>query len=74
MRLRQCLIINVNNSILNKSTMSNEKQIRVLENKIARLGEKIANFEKNNIDEKKTNDLKMKKLRYETQLEEIQYA
>ena len=26
--------------------MSNDKQIQVLENKIARLGEKIANFEK----------------------------
>lgn len=54
--------------------MSNEKDVRVLEHKIATLGEKIANFEKNNISEKKKNDLKMKKLKYETQLEEIQYA
>ena len=54
--------------------MNNEKEIQVLEHKIARLGEKIANFEKNNISEKKKNDLLMKKLKYETQLEELQYA
>jgi len=54
--------------------MSNEKEVRILEHRIATLGKKIANFEKNNISGKKKTDLKMKKLKYETQLEEIQYA
>ena len=54
--------------------MSNEKEVRVLEHKIATLGKKIANFEKNGVSEKKKTDLKMKKLKYESQLEEIQFA
>jgi hypothetical protein len=54
--------------------MSNEKEIRILEHKITNLGKKIANFEKNNISEKKKNNLLIKKLKYETQLEEIQYT
>ena len=54
--------------------MSNEKEIQVLEHKIKTLGKKIANFEKNNVSEKKKNDLIMKRLKYESQLEEIQYA
>jgi len=54
--------------------MSNEKEIRVLEHRIAMLGKKISDFEKHNIPEKKMNELKMKKLKYETELEEIQYT
>lgn len=54
--------------------MSKERDIEVLQHKIAELEIKIANFEKYNISEKKTEDLKMKKLAYEDQLAEIQYA
>lgn len=54
--------------------MSKERDIAVLEHKIADLEEKIINFEKYDISEKKTEDLRMKKLKYETQLEEILYA
>jgi hypothetical protein len=54
--------------------MSKEKDIEILEHKIAQLTIKIADFEKYNVSEKKKRALEMKKLRYETQLEEIQYA
>ena len=54
--------------------MSNEKNIQGLERRIKMLGKKIAYYEKNNISEKKITDVKMEKLKYETQLEEIQYA
>jgi len=54
--------------------MNNEKEIQVLEQKIARLGKKIANFEKSNLPEKKMNNLKLEKLKYETELEELQYT
>ena len=54
--------------------MSNEKEIRVLERKIAILGKKISQFEKSNVPEKMMNDLEMKKLKYETDIEEIQYT
>jgi len=54
--------------------MSKEKEIQVLEHKIATLEKKITMFEKNNISEKKTLNLKMKKLKYESQLEEMQFA
>ena len=54
--------------------MNNEKEIRVLERKINMLGKKISKFEKNNVPEKVVDNLKMKKLKHETDLEEIQYA
>ena len=54
--------------------MSNEKNIHILEHKLAELEIKISNFQKYNIDEKKLNALLMKKLKYETQLEEYQLA
>ena len=54
--------------------MSNEKEIRVLEHRIAMLGKKISDFEKSGIPEKKMNHLKMEKLKYETDLEELQYT
>lgn len=54
--------------------MSNEKEIRVLEHKIAALGKKISQLEKRNLPEKVMSNLKMKKLKYETQLEEIEFA
>jgi len=54
--------------------MSKEKDIRILEHKIADLEEKIILYEERNISEKKIDALKMKKLKYETQLEEIQFA
>lgn len=54
--------------------MSKEKDIKILEHKIAELEIKIANFEKYNISEKKREDLEIKKLKYEDQLAEIELA
>lgn len=54
--------------------MSKDKNIHILEHKLAELKIKIDNFEKYNIDEKKLNALLMKKLKYETQLEELELA
>jgi len=54
--------------------MSKERDIEILEYKITQLTIKIANFEKYGILEKKKQALEIKKLKYETQLEEIQYA
>ena len=54
--------------------MSKERDIQILEHKITEIEIKIANFVKYNISQKKIDDLVMKKLKYETQLEEIQYA
>lgn len=52
--------------------MSKERDVEILEHKIAVLDEKIANFEKYGISEKKTENLRILKLKYETQLEEIE--
>jgi hypothetical protein len=46
----------------------------VLGHKIADLNKKIANFKKYDIDDKKIDALKLKKLKYESQLEEIQLS
>lgn len=54
--------------------MSKEKDIRILEHKIADLEQKITTYEERGISEKKIDVLRMKKLKYETQLEEIQFA
>ena len=54
--------------------MSNEKNVRILEHKITDLDEKIILYEENGISEKKIKRLKMLKLKYETQLEEIEFA
>ena len=54
--------------------MDNEKNIQILEHKLAELEIKINNFNKYNIDEKKLNALLLKKLKYETQLEELELA
>jgi hypothetical protein len=54
--------------------MSQERDIQILEHKIAELKIKIANFSTYNISPKKKKALEMKKLMYETQLEEIQFA
>lgn len=54
--------------------MSKERDIQILEHKIAELTVKIANFQKYDISDKKRVDLEMKKLKYETQLEELQFA
>jgi hypothetical protein len=51
--------------------MSKERDVQILEHKIAELETKIANFEKFKISDKKTENLRMMKLKYETQLEEI---
>jgi hypothetical protein len=51
--------------------MGKDRDVQILEHKIAELEVKIANFQKYNISDKKTDDLRMKKLMYETQLEEI---
>lgn len=54
--------------------MSKERDIQILEHKIAELDNKIINFEKYKISEKKIDDLKMRKLKYQTQLEELQFT
>ena len=52
--------------------MSKQRDIEILEHKIAELDTKIANFEKYGISEKKTENLRILKLKYETQLQEVQ--
>ena len=52
--------------------MSKERDIQILEHKIADLEVKIANFEKYNISEKKKQNLEMLKLKYEDALAELE--
>ena len=54
--------------------MSKEKDIKILEHKIDELDEKIILYGLRNISEKKIDNLRMFKLKYEAQLEEIQLA
>ena len=51
--------------------MAKDRDIEILERKITELEVKIANFEKFGISNKKIENLRMLKLKYETQLEEI---
>jgi len=51
--------------------MSKERDIQILEHKIVELETKLKKY---NISQKKIDDLMIKKLKYETQLEEIQYS
>lgn len=52
--------------------MSKERDIQILEHKIAELEEKILNFGKYDISHKKKQKLEIMKLKYETELEELQ--
>ena len=52
--------------------MNKDRDIQILEHNIAELEAKIANFEKYGISDKKTENLRILKLKYETELEEIQ--
>lgn len=52
--------------------MSKERDIQILEHKIAELEIKIANFEKYGISDKKKQNLELLKLKYEDQLAEIE--
>jgi len=52
--------------------MSKERDVQILEHKIAELEIKIANFEKYNISDKKKENLEILKLKYEDQLADIQ--
>jgi len=52
--------------------MSKERDIEILEHKIADLETKIANFKKYNISDKKIENLEILKLKYEDQLAEIE--
>ena len=52
--------------------MSKEREIEILEHKIAELENKITNFEKFGISEKKTENLRILKLKYEDQLVELE--
>ena len=54
--------------------MSKEKDVQSLEHKIAMLEKKINNSEKNKTSKKRKKDLLMQKLKYETELEEIQFT
>jgi hypothetical protein len=60
------------NLTLNYTKMSKERDIQILEHKIADLEVKIANFEKFNISDKKTENLRILKLKYEDELAEIE--
>jgi hypothetical protein len=51
--------------------MNNERDVEILKHKIAELETKIANFQKYGISDKKTENLRILKLKYETELEEI---
>lgn len=51
--------------------MSKERDIQILEHKIADLDEKIANFRKYKISDKKIENLEIMKLKYEDELAEI---
>lgn len=51
--------------------MSKERDIQILEHKIAELDKKIINFVKYDIDDKKRQNLELLKLRYEDQLAEL---
>jgi hypothetical protein len=53
---------------------SKARNIEILEYKINDLTILIANYEKYNISDKKIDNLRIKKLEYESQLEELQYA
>jgi hypothetical protein len=50
------------------------KDIEILEHRISELELKINNFEKNNISEKKLENLRILKLQFEDKLSELQYA
>jgi hypothetical protein len=52
--------------------MGKERDVQILEHKIAELEIKIANFEKYNISDKKKENLEILKLKYEDQLADIQ--
>ena len=51
--------------------MNKERSVAVLEHKIAELETKITNFGRYNINDKKIDNLRILKLKYETQLEEL---
>lgn len=53
---------------------SKARDIEILEHKINDLAILIANYEKYSISDKKIENLRIKKLKYESQLEELQYA
>jgi len=52
--------------------MTKERDIQILERKIADLEQKIINFEKYGISDKKKQNLEILKLKYEDQLIEIE--
>ena len=54
--------------------MSKERDIEILEHKIAELEKKIIVYNDNNISEKKIAKLEILKLKYEDQLVEIELA
>lgn len=51
--------------------MCKERDVEILEHKIAELEKKITNFQKSKISEKKINHLEILKLKYEDELAEI---
>jgi hypothetical protein len=51
--------------------MSKARDIEILQHKIAEMDKKIANFMKYDISDKKIENLRILKLKYETQLEEV---
>lgn len=54
--------------------MAKERDIQILEHKIAELEIKIENFKRFNISDKKRESLELLKLKYEDQLAELELA
>ena len=54
--------------------MSKERDIQILEHKIAEIEQKILKFQEYGISNKKIERLEVLKLKYEDQLAEIQFA
>lgn len=52
--------------------MSKERDIEILEYKIAEIDKKLAEFDEHNISDKKKQNLEILKLKYEDQLAEIE--
>jgi hypothetical protein len=52
--------------------MSKERDIQILEYKIADIDKKIKQFQEHKISDKKIDNLKILKLKYETELEELE--
>ena len=67
-------IIELNNKYLKIVTMSKERDVEILKHKITELEEKIINFVRYDISDKKMENLRIRLLMYEDQLAELVYG